>query len=303
MTTPNNFTNVAVSPKRIDSEVREMRSSLRRILLRRTVAIVAIGTVLLVVGVAHSRQSAPASFKVKAWFDGAGRPYDLGGPAISVPKPIAIGTFEVPTSPLLVGDGITVSSEFRPSVNEFKGLPVRQHSSWNVSAVMANGGVAVLLLQQPRSTVARWSAFEAAYGTDGGAGGLTSKVPIGAPGWQKMADLFGGGSLRKMRYLTDHGALLDKHSPRETYYALVINDADENGQFDTIQFNNGYGDGAYPLARGLDADGRLVAVAITSQIVPWRLAVTEGTPPPDVTREEDRIAKCPNDIYSKKCLA
>lgn len=80
-----------------------------------------------------------------------------------------------------------------------------------------------------------------------------------------------------------------------------MNDIDGDGAFDALEFNNGWGDGGFPLSRGLESRGRTVAVAITSMMLPWRIAVPDGVPPPDVTTEENRIAKCPDDIYATSC--
>ena len=46
------------------------------------------------------------------------------------------------------------------------------------------------------------------------------------------------------------------------------------------------------MSRGLDADGRLVAVAIVDTRYPWRLAFTDGTPPADITTRENELATC-----------
>lgn len=72
----------------------------------------------------------------------------------------------------------------------------------------------------------------------------------------------------------------------------------ENGDLDsvrgpeTIVFSNGYGDGAFPLTRGYDDKGDLVAVMIWDTRYPWRLAVPDGEPPADVTEREEQLIEC-----------
>ena len=73
---------------------------------------------------------------------------------------------------------------------------------------------------------------------------------------------------------------------------LAMSDADGDDRGDTIEFENGFGDGAFPLSRRLDAAGVLVGLVVWDSRLPWRLGVPEGTPPLDVTIREDRYLDC-----------
>jgi hypothetical protein len=117
-----------------------------------------------------------------------------------------------------------------------------------------------------------------------------------------MTSIFGGGSLPKVKIVLETGEVLESVPATEDYFSIVLNDADEDNKFDTLVFSNGFGDGGFPLSRGLDSEGELVAIVITSQMLPWRLTVPDGVPPPEVTAEEDRIATCPDDVYASSCL-
>jgi hypothetical protein len=239
--------------------------------------------------------------KVSAWFDPNGRPYDVPGPVAKIGGVLRLGRFHVPEGPILVGDGSSISPEFRPTIQEFSKVASTGSSDWDVSIIPFNGGATVLRLQKPNTLVEQWSAFESAYGTDGGLGGVTSSVPLGAPGWANMTSIFGGGTLPKVKVVLTTGEVLDAVPAKEEYFSLVMNDADEDQQFDTIVFSNGYGDGGFPLSRGLDSAGETVAIVISSQMLPWRLTVPDGSPPPDVRAEENRIATCPRDVYAENC--
>lgn len=225
----------------------------------------------------------------------------MPGPVAKIGGILRLGRFHVPEGPILVGDGISISPEFHPTIQEFTKVASTGSSDWDVSIVPFNGGATVFRLQKPNTLVEQWSAFESAYGTDGGLGGVTSSVPLGAPGWANMTSIFGGGMLPKVRVVLTTGEILDEVPAKEEYFSLVMNDADEDQLFDTIVFSNGYGDGGFPLSRGLDSEGETVAIVISSQMLPWRLTVPDGSPPPDVTAEEIRIATCPQDVYAKTC--
>ena len=66
----------------------------------------------------------------------------------------------------------------------------------------------------------------------------------------------------------------------------------EGAPDDLVVFANGYGDGGFPMSRGVDADGRTVSLVIWDTSFPWRLAVPDGIPPPDVSRIEDQLQEC-----------
>ena len=46
------------------------------------------------------------------------------------------------------------------------------------------------------------------------------------------------------------------------------------------------------MARGVDASGQVVSLYIFDVRYPWRLAIPDGTPPPDVTLREQEYIEC-----------
>lgn len=60
---------------------------------------------------------------------------------------------------------------------------------------------------------------------------------------------------------------------------------------DAVLFSTG-GDGSFPLVRGYDANGELVAALLLSLDYPWRLMSHEGTMPPDLAAIEEQYAEC-----------
>ena len=131
-----------------------------------------------------------------------------------------------------------------------------------------------LRIARPGSRVVRWGPFEVGYGTDGGMGGVAA------------AGLADGVSDDP----TDDAsqAVYDSLDATGSYVA----DADGDEGTDLVVFDNGYGDGEFPLSRGFDEQGRLVAVMVWTTTTPWRLAVPDGTPPRDVTEREDELQAC-----------
>lgn len=126
-------------------------------------------------------------------------------------------------------------------------------------------------LQVPDRTVARWEAFEYAYGTDGGVGAITSQAVIDDPHRTGPRDELFDWDYEDVFYLGDHD---DTEGP------------------ETFVFSNGYGDGGFPMARGVDEDGETVALIVWDTRYPWRLAIDDGQPPPDVTVREDQFLEC-----------
>jgi hypothetical protein len=118
-------------------------------------------------------------------------------------------------------------------------------------------------VQGASDSTVEWGPFEHAYGTDGGVGAVTSQAVIGVASTPPARDSFIED--------VDHGA---------TYQLF---DLDGAPGVDSMIFSNGFGDGGFPLSRGYDEAGEMVAVMIWDNRFPWRLAVPDGTPPPDVT--------------------
>ena len=132
--------------------------------------------------------------------------------------------------------------------------------------------VGVLVKVPGADAVARWGRFEDAYGTDGGQGGILSQAVIDR-----------ASSLGFKRW---------KAPDLDFEAELSAFDFDGVPGLDSLIFDNGYGDGGFPMSRGFDAKGGLVAVMVWSPTYPWRLAVPYGKPPPDVTQRENEIQAC-----------
>jgi hypothetical protein len=120
--------------------------------------------------------------------------------------------------------------------------------------------------------VAHWGRFRSAYRTDGGVGGVTSGAVVarakglGIDDWDEP----------------------DIDSGKEVY----VLDLDGEPGDDSVIFSNGFGDGSFPMSEGRDAAGRLVSLMIWHTRYPWRLAVPDGTPPPDVHERELELQAC-----------
>jgi len=122
-----------------------------------------------------------------------------------------------------------------------------------------------LRLDAPGAEVVRWRSFQLAYGTDSAMGAVASEAAhrrLDEASWDDVLD----------RLLEDQ---------------LVDLDLDGTGGDDVVVFSNGFGDGGFPMSEGVDAEGRTVSLVIWNTIHPWRLAIPDGVPPPDVTRAED----------------
>ena len=164
---------------------------------------------------------------------------------------------------------------FKADASEFNGVGFPDGTMLDLSVIweLTNGGPRRPLgikLVVPGRVVDAWQPFETAYGTDGGEGAITSR-----------------GALDEMTKDASRLKTLDVDAA-----SFVMSDADGDGNVDTIEFENGFGDGAFPMSRGLDAAGVLVGLVVWDSRLPWRLGVPEGTPPLDVTIREDRYLDC-----------
>lgn len=130
-------------------------------------------------------------------------------------------------------------------------------------------------VDRPGTEVHHWENWEYGYGTDGGVGGFTTGTVIAEA--QRRGDASLSEKLMDMTSEMDDAALVDL-------------DGDDGA--DSMIFYNGFGDGAFPMARGLDASGEVVSLYIFDLRYPWRLAIPEGIPPPNVTAREQEYIEC-----------
>jgi hypothetical protein len=121
--------------------------------------------------------------------------------------------------------------------------------------------------------VEQWDPLEYAYGTDGGMGAVMTT-----------------SLAREFDTVLVDEAVLDNWIEFDDWFEFV--DLDDAEGYDVFKFSNGVGDGGFPMARGRDASGDVVAVVIFHYGVPWRLAVPEGTPPPEIVNREEEILEC-----------
>ncbi|MEM7272161.1 MAG: hypothetical protein AAF547_03685 [Actinomycetota bacterium] len=122
--------------------------------------------------------------------------------------------------------------------------------------------------------VSTWGRFERAYQTDTGLGGVISRT-----GFEWARD-----------NLDEQTPLLDQRPTPDRPF-LLADVAGETGR-DLLLFDNGVGAGEFVYTEGFDADGALVAIMIWDRRYPWRLAVPDGEPPPDVTEREQELIDC-----------
>ena len=114
-------------------------------------------------------------------------------------------------------------------------------------------------------SVENWTAFETGYCTDGGTGRISSYQSLELTG------------------------MPDDEVFEETAW---IGDLDRTPGHDTIIFSNGWGDGCFPMSRGLDSNGDTVSLVVWDPHYPWRLMIPDGVPPREVTDRENEIQAC-----------
>ncbi len=213
--------------------------------------------------------------------DDRGRPYDSGSQRYGPERLEAesLGRFFVPGGHLAVMDGI--SALLDPGFWADEAILVDfDVESLEVSIIwerFSRGYDAVFAVRvdRPGSIVTAWQPLEYAYGTDGGMGAIVSQSTIDAAILaQPVDDWYIGAE-------PDWG--------QDTY----LFDLDGRPGNDLLAFSNGYGDGAFPMTRGLDLDGRLASLVIFDMgRNPWRRAFPIGTPPPDVIEREEELIEC-----------
>lgn len=214
--------------------------------------------------------------RIGVLLDPSGRPYDVDDSwASSLDVRLEeVTTFAVPDGKIRVSAGEMVGIDTDPAdpTVAFEGA-----DRLTVSEIRVGEGasdpmdrIQGIRLDAPGREVVRWRSFEPAYGTDGGLGAVMTEAGHGRFG------------------RVDGDAVL---------VALEEDDAvalrpGKGESDDIVVFANGYGDGGFPMSRGVDADGRTVSLVIWDTSFPWRVAMPTGTAPPDVTRIEEQYQEC-----------
>ncbi len=221
--------------------------------------------------------------------DPDGRPYDEALRRGHDVERETIGTIAAPGGELLVMDGNAIHvdpSFFADESVEVEVTPERIEDDgvhfvnvdvvwelWPAAAGLKRSrSVLGVWLGPTDAPVEAWDPFELAYGTDGGVGGViprsvnTLVEELGDDEWWIDDPDFGAN------------------------YELL--DLDDIPGTETLVFANGYGDGGFPLSRGRNADGEVVAVLIWRIGAPWRLAAPTGLPPADVIERENELLEC-----------
>lgn len=235
----------------------------------------------------------PTAEELDIELDATGRPYDVeqgwydGTTLVTEP----IGTLHIADGELRVLDGSMLEvdpvglldGEFVPVAFDverldvtmlFAGLPPTDDQT-DTDRPARRAAVGVRLDVPDAAPVATWQPYEFAYGTDGGVGGLTSgEIVDGAADQLPYSE--GGDFFAEWDYAAEY--YLGTHASTEGP--------------DVFIWPNGFGDGGYPMSKGLDADGRLVSLVLPTLTYPWRLMITDGTPPADVTEREDQYLEC-----------
>ena len=209
---------------------------------------------------------------VDATLDPSGRPYDATTDGAQVSRQ-ALGTLVATDRSVFVTDAFYLPEELGQGIAagvEFDAAPpgdIVLDATVLATTTPGSSGRQLygIRLDVPSTTVDRWTEFETAYCTDGGTGRISS--------W------------RSLEQQGDVGE--DVFGPD-----VWLGDDDDRAGNDTIVFSNGFGDGCFPMSRGLDSQGGTVALVVWNPIYPWRLMMPDGTPPPDVLRREAEIQEC-----------
>lgn len=225
------------------------------------------------------------SVPLVATFDEGGRPYDVEIFGDTTLRQEHLARLAVPDGRLLVMDGSmayvdpSVEAEYAPQVTVTPDLigddgvhQVNVDVIWDVDGSWES--VLGVWIGPADAPVAHWDNFEFAYGTDGGVGGIVAQSAADLAGLQPDLDMWVPDEK------IDYGA------------NTQLFDTDGVDGPDTLVFSNGWGDGGFPMSRGRDAAGEVVAVLIWRTDHPWRLAVPNGTPPEDVSLREQEVLDC-----------
>lgn len=221
--------------------------------------------------------------------DPTGHPYDVAIDDTVQLRSERIGHFVVPEGKLRVADGISIGVSINETwAEEFQHVdfPVTdtEHNVTELDVIMlfevrsytAPLGVRAEI---PGRSVQRWGDWEFAYGTDGGLGGLVT---------QSLIDV-----AREQEWDMDTQPVTFDDDPAVSDYFFA--DMDGVTGDDYLTFSNGFGDGGFPMAKGYDEAGDIVALIVWDNRYPWRLAVPDGTPPATVTAREAEFRRCIDD--------
>ena len=209
--------------------------------------------------------------------DATGRPFDAVNFGDATAETRRLGVMHFPAGEVRIMDGnaVEVDPSFFDAVSvTFDVEDLEASIVWVSEEINGQRFETVLgvRLDVGGSTVARWGSFEFAYGTDGGVGAITSQA---------------------VRDRAAQAASEPPFIPNVNYEApLQLFDVDGIPGSDTLIFSNGFGDGAFPMTRGVDGSGNLVSILIWDTRYPWRLAVPDGIPPRDITTREDQLQEC-----------
>lgn len=237
--------------------------------------------------------------------DATGRPFDYyRGPAGTTTEQRLLTRLQVNDGPLEVVDGDALYRPLLVTIGETESVDFRAGTEldlriiWQQRAIDegtaenreddrtkfypigdASDGereesILGVLVSVPGATVSRWARFEPAYDSADGLGAVISRAALE---WADDNIEFGE-------------PLLVDPLPDDRPYRLV--DVDGEQGFDLFLFDNGGEPGAQVLTEGFDADDRLVAIMLWHRRHPWRLAVPEGSPPPDIVEREEELMDC-----------
>jgi hypothetical protein len=213
--------------------------------------------------------------------DPEGRPYDTAMPADAALERERLATLALPRGELVIVGGEYLTW-LAPGDGEGMTVDLGDAEAYDVEVVRLrfpdSSSPAGLVFVASDATVAEWSAFDDAYGTDAGMGATTSPafVELNGPRSNLDKELAVNGWLERLN----------------TSENPLVEDLDGLPGPETLVFSNGWGDGGFPMVRGLASDGTLAQLVIWHLTAPWRLAFPEGTVPPDVAEREAELAAC-----------
>ena len=213
--------------------------------------------------------------------DESGRPYEthlVDAWPDSVEQRVVVADWEVEDGRVRSMDGISISITPAGSLTNAPEIDF-DVDTVELSALVGHyigndgepfEGTLGLQVRVPGAEVAQWGTTQFGAGTDGGLIGL----------------------------VTDRAARLDDRSG-EFIPWQQIDEMQDFATFDVVDgqgvdaaiFGTG-GDGAFPLVRGYDVDGELVAAMLFDNVTPWRLMIDEGSMPADLEALEEQHAEC-----------
>lgn len=224
--------------------------------------------------------------------DASGRPYDVHIPTGTSIEEEALTTIVAPGGRIAVADGISLgvaltpydeaelrTVDFADAVDDDGIARLGVTIIWEVWEAGESGRRVPLgvRIDDSDGTVERWADWEYAYGTDGGMGGVVTRSVL-ERATEENWDVDGSPISEEVLDRLDEDTL--------------VWDLDGIPGDDLLIYGNGFGDGAFPMARGFDAGGRLVSLVLWDDRYPWRLAVPDGLPPPIVTDREREFEEC-----------